>query len=104
QEQGAAVGETDEPGLIAVSSGEASARVAKQLRLEQRLRDSRTGYRDETAGMSRAHLVNQARNDFLSHSRFTRHELLGLAARRNVNFGSSRRHDSALADQRHFLS
>ncbi len=84
QEQRAAVGETDEPGLVAVGSREAAARVAKQLRLEQRFGNPRAVDRDETAGTSRARLVNQARNHFLPHSCFTRHEHLGLAARRNV--------------------
>ena len=80
EEQHTAGGELDLSRLRLLRAGERAPLVAEQLRLEQLLRQRGTVQRDERSALSRGGAMDEARDDFLSGTRFTgqEHRRLGL--------------------------
>src|SRR5262249_41247750 len=85
-EDRAALGLLEASLLVAVRVGEAAARVAEELRFEERVRDAGTIDRDERSVLARAALMHEPRDDFLADAAFTGHEDLGVGARRAFDF------------------
>ena len=79
------------PHLVAVRAGEAAARVAEQLGLEQRLRQPRAIDRDERRVRARRTRVNVACDHVLAHAALARDQNLAVS-RGNFRRGGQDRH------------
>ncbi len=81
EEQGAAVGQLEEPFLVLVRAGERAALVPEQLALEQRPRDRRAVDRPQRPAGARGERVDGRGDEFLARSRLAADEHRGLGAR-----------------------
>ena len=86
EEDGAAVGELEQAGLVAVGAGEAAAHMTEQLRLEQRIGNRGAVERDQLDVAASALLVNQPRDDFLADTALASEENLGVRTSGVVDF------------------
>ncbi|MCY1405619.1 hypothetical protein D9M71_208640 [compost metagenome] len=84
EEQGAAFCPFESSGAGTVGSGEGAALHTEELRLQQGFRQRRTVERHQRRMVTRAGLVQGAREQLLAHPRFTREQYGGLGRRNAV--------------------
>ena len=85
EEDGAVLRHLQESGLITIGTREASAHMPEELGFEQRIGYARTVHRDEGAGGTRAHLMNQPRHDLFPDAGFPGDQYFGVRARGAVD-------------------
>ena len=93
------VGELEQPALVAMGVGEAAARVAEELRLEQRLGHARAVDRDHRAPRARAALMNHVREHFLPDAALTGDENFRVGGSRVLRLLEDFQHGSAAAEK-----
>jgi len=102
EEQRAAMRHHIQARFVAVRAGEASADVAKQLRLEQGVGQSGAVDRDEVARLARTRFVNEPRDDFFPDAGFSDDQYLRVRARSCANVLVDAGHLRALPYQRSY--
>ena len=86
EEDGAAVGEFQQAGLVAVCTGEAAPHMTEQLRLEQRIGNCGAVERDQLDVAAAALLMNEPGHDFLTDTALAREENFGVRTGGVVDF------------------
>ena len=102
EEHGAVGRHLQQPGLIAVRAREAAAHVTEQFRLQQRIGQASAIDGDQPARRAGTAIVNEARDDFLAHTRLACDEHLGAGSRRAVDVGQNGSDRFASTEQTHF--
>src|SRR5205823_13508663 len=100
EKHGAAVRLPQEPRVVAIRARETAARVAEELRLEQRVGDAGAVDRHERSLAPAAAAVNQPRDDLLADARLARDQHLRVRPRGCFDFLVESSNDGALANHR----
>ena len=98
-EQRSAVGQLQHARPVAKGAGEAAARMAEQLRLEERLRDTGTVEGDERGLRAPAGPVQPMGDDFLADPALSSNQHFGVGTRRVPNVFENRADSHTCPDQ-----